>query len=46
MKPVDSGEVAFFYQSGLSLQPVLHIVPWQGSLVHVSEIGPSGHFVG
>jgi hypothetical protein len=45
MKTVNPGEVAFRNQFRLGLQPVLHLVPGQRPLVHISEVCPSGHFV-
>ena len=45
VKPMNPGEVAFRDQFRLGLQPVLHIVPGQRTLVHITEVGPSGHFV-
>ena len=45
MKTVDPGELAFRYQFRLRLQPMLHLVPVPGTLVHISEIGASGHFI-
>ncbi len=45
MKTVNPGEVAFREQFRLGLQPVLHIMPGQRTLVHITEVCPSGHFV-
>jgi hypothetical protein len=45
MKTVNPGEVPFREQMRLSLQPVLHIVSGQRTLIHITEVGPSGHFV-
>jgi len=46
MKTMSPGEIAFREQLRLSLQPVLHIMPGQRTLVHISEVGSPGHFVG
>jgi len=45
MKTVNPGEFAFREQLRLGLQPVLHIVSGPRTLVHITEVGPSGHFV-
>ena len=45
METVNPREVAFGEQLRLGFQPVLHILPGQGTLVHISEVGPSGDFV-
>ena len=45
MKTVHAGEVALGEKLRLGLQPVLHIVPGQRTLVNISEVGPAGHFV-
>ncbi len=43
MKTVSPGEVPFHEQMRLGLQPVLHIVSGLGTLVQITEVGPSGH---
>jgi len=45
MKTMNPGKVAFRDQFRLGLQPVLHIVPGQRTLVDITEVGLSGHFV-
>ena len=45
MKAVNPSEVPFGEQMCLSLQPVLHVVSGQRTLVHITEVGPPGHFV-
>jgi hypothetical protein len=40
-----AGEVAFREQLSLSLKPMLHLVAGQRTLVHITEVCPSGHFV-
>jgi hypothetical protein len=45
METVNAGEVPFREQLRLGLQPVLHIVPRQGTLVHKTKVGPPGHLV-
>ena len=45
MKTVNPGKLAFREQLRLGLQPVLHIVPGERTLVHITEVGPSSHFV-
>jgi hypothetical protein len=45
MKTVNPGQVAFRDQLLLGLQPVLYLVPGLRTLVHITEVGPSGHFV-
>jgi len=45
MKTKNPGEVAFRQQLGLGLQPVLHIMAGLRTLVHITEICPSLHFV-
>ena len=45
MKTVSPGEVPFREQMRLGLQPVLHIVSGQRTLVHITEVGPPGHLV-
>jgi len=45
MKTVNPGEFAFREQLRLGLQPMLHIMPGQRTLVDITEVGLSGHFV-
>ena len=45
MKTMNPGEVALGEQMGLGVQPVLHIVPGQGTLVHIAEVCPSRDLV-
>ena len=45
MKAVNPGKIAFRQQLLLGFQPVLHIVPGLRALVHIIEVGSSGHFV-
>ena len=45
MKTVTPGELAFRDQFRLSLQPMLHLVPLQRTLVGITEVCFSGHFV-
>ena len=45
VKPVNPGEFAFRYQFRLCLQPMLNIVTGQRTLVLITEVGSSGHFV-
>ena len=45
MKTVNPGEIPFREQMRLSLQPMLHIVSGQRTLVHIAEVGPPGHLV-
>ena len=45
VKPMNPGEVAFGEQLRLGLQPVLHIAPGPRTLVQITEVSPSGHFV-
>ncbi len=45
MKTVNPGQVAFLEQLRLGLQPVLHLVPGQRTLVHITEVGPTRHFI-
>ena len=45
MKTVNAGEVAFREQFRFGGEPVLDIAPGQRTLVHISEVRPSGHFV-
>jgi hypothetical protein len=45
MKTVSPREVPFREQMRLRLQPVLHIVSGQRTLVHISEVGSPGHLV-
>ena len=45
VKPMNPGEVAFGEQLRFGLQPVLHIAPGPRTLVHITEVCPSGHFV-
>ena len=44
-KTVDPSDVVFREQMLLGLQPVLHIVPGQLTLVHITVVCASGHFV-
>lgn len=43
---VNPGQIAFREQLRLGCQPMLDIVSWQRTLIHIGEIGPPGHFVG
>ena len=45
MNTVSPGKVPFREQMRLGLQPVLHIVPGLRTLVHITEVGSSGHFI-
>src|ERR1035437_217951 len=45
METVSPGLVPFREQLRLGLQPVLHLVPGQRTLVHITEVGPSGHLL-
>ena len=45
MKSMNPGEVAFRDQFRLGLQPVLHIVTGQRTLVLITEVSPAGHLV-
>jgi len=45
MKTVNPGEFAFRDQLRLGLQPMLYLVPGQRTLVQITEVGFSGHFV-
>ena len=45
MKTVNPSEVAFRDQLRFGLQPVLHIVAGLRTLVDISEVCPSGHFI-
>src|ERR1035438_9889932 len=45
MKTVNPGEFAFREQFRLGFQPMLHLVPGQRTLVHITEVGLSGHFI-
>src|SRR5580698_3136145 len=45
MKTVNTREIPFRDQFRLRCQPVLHLVSVQRTLVHVSEVGASRHFV-
>ena len=45
VKPVNPGEIAFCDQFRLRLQPVLHLMTGQRTLVLITEIGPAGYFV-
>ena len=42
---MNAGEFAFREQLRLGRQPMLHFVPLLRTLVHITEVGPSGHFV-
>jgi hypothetical protein len=44
-QPVGPGEFAFREQLRLGLQPMLHRVSLWRTLVDITEVGPSGHFV-
>ena len=46
MITVNPGQIAFRKQLRLGCQPMLDIVSRQRTLIHISEIGPPGHFVG
>jgi len=45
MKPMHPGELAFREQLGLGLQPMLHFMPGQRTLVDITEVGLSGDFI-
>ena len=45
VEPMRPGKVAFLDQLRLGRQPMLHIVTWPRTFVHVAKISPSGHFV-
>ena len=45
VKPVSPGEVAFGDQFRLGGQPMLHVLSGRRTLVHIGEVGPSGHFI-
>ena len=45
METVNPGEIPFREQIGLGLQPVLHIVSGQRTLVHITEVRPPGDLV-
>ena len=45
MKAVNPGAVAFRDQFRLGRQPMLHVAPLRRTLVQITEVGPSGHFV-
>ena len=45
METVSPGLVPFREQLRLGLQPVLHIVPGQRTLVLITEIGPASHLI-
>ena len=42
---MNPGEVPFREQMRLSLQPVLHIVAGQRTLVQITEVSPPGYLV-
>jgi len=45
MKTMDTGQIPFRNQFCLCGQPVLHLMSIQRTLVHISEISASRHFV-
>ncbi len=45
VKPMRTGAFSFLEQLCLSRQPMLDIVAWQRTLVHISEVCLSGYFI-
>ena len=45
VETMNASEVALRDQIRFRLQPVLHIVAGQRTLVLIAEVGPAGHFV-
>ncbi len=43
---MNAREVAFRDQFRLRRQPMLHMLPLQRTVVHITEVGSSRHFVG
>lgn len=42
---MDPGEIAFRDQFRLRLQPMLHLVTGQRTLILITEVGPAGYLV-